>query len=147
MLLARLPDLAWKMLLSVMALLAVGLWILEAPEAIRTVRTGERGGLDISIEAPPQQWLSRDWVITRIGPESPLNALGVRVGCETSSSRTIVPFQAAQHLFQTLESVRVRGDGSPPVELRRSCRPALASRGQRRISHHEPDRFQLSLAQ
>jgi len=102
MLLARLPDLAWKMLLSVMALIAVGLWILEAPEAIRTARTGERGGLDISIEAPPQQWLSRDWVITRIGPESPLNALGVTVGDHVMFDQAWVVWRPGERVGLTL---------------------------------------------
>ena len=85
---------AWKVLLSVIALFVSGLWMTELWYAPRTLAPGAAGTLGIKYHELAAWGRSR-YVIDEIAPDSPLHALGARVGDVWMPDR---PYDAARRL-------------------------------------------------
>jgi len=70
---------AWKVLLAVVALIVTGFWLSELWHAPRTLAPGEAGTLGIEYHELAEWGRSR-YRIDAIAPDSPLHAVGARVG-------------------------------------------------------------------
>jgi hypothetical protein len=70
---------AWKALLVLVALFVTGLWLTELWYAPRTLSPGAAGTLGIKYHELPRWGRSR-YVIDEMAPDSPLAAIGARVG-------------------------------------------------------------------